>query len=70
MDDFSQQDLFDAILSYEQAGDSESAAQVREILLRQFPNSMDEIQVAEPELEPYPYTEEQIELNKQNRQNR
>ena len=70
MDDFSQQDLFDAILSYEQAGDSESAAQVRAILLREFPNSMDEIQVAEPELEPYPYTEEQIELNKQNIQNR
>ena len=50
MEEFSQQDLFNAILSYEKAGDAENAQKVREILMREYPNSMDEIKVAQPVL--------------------
>jgi len=70
MDEFSQQDLFKAILAYEQAGDTDSAAKVREILMREYPDSANEIQVQEKELEPYPYTEDQIRKNAENVENR
>ena len=50
MEEFSQQDLFNAILNYEKAGDAENAQKVREILMREYPNSMDEIKVAQPVL--------------------
>lgn len=50
MAEFSQQDLFNAILNYEKAGDAENAQKVREILMREYPNSMNEIKVAQPVL--------------------
>ena len=50
MEEFSQQDLFNAILNYEKAGDPENAQKVRDILMREYPNSMDEIKVAQPVL--------------------
>lgn len=50
MEEFSQQDLFNAILNYEKAGDAEKAQQVREILMREYPNSMNEIKVEQPVL--------------------
>ena len=50
MEEFSQQDLFNAILNYEKAGDAENAQKVREILMREYPNSMNEIKVAQPVL--------------------
>ena len=50
MEEFSQQDLFNAILNYEKVGDTENAQKVREILMREYPNSMDEIKVAQPVL--------------------
>jgi len=50
MEEFSQQDLFNAILNYEKAGDAENAQKVREILMRVYPNSMEEIKVAQPVL--------------------
>ena len=63
-------DLFKAILRYENAGEPENAAKVREILNRNFPNAQNEISIKEPELAPYPYSEEQIRMNKENIQNR
>ena len=50
MAEFSQQDLFNAILNYEKANDPENAQKVREILMREYPNSMDDIKVAQPVL--------------------
>ena len=68
--EITKEDLFDAIIRLEGEGNPDGANEVRAILARDFPNAATEINIAEPELEPYPYSDEQIRLNEENIQNR
>ena len=60
--------LMKRILQLENAGDSANAQLVRDILNRDYPNAQAEM--GDPALEPYPYTEEQLEMDLQNKEAR
>ena len=60
--------LMARILELENAGQSENAQKVRDILNRDFPNAQAEM--GDPALEPYPYTDQQLEMDVQNKEAR
>lgn len=60
--------LMARILELENAGNSTDAQAVREILNREFPNAQAEM--GDPALEPYPYTDAQLEMDVQNKEAR
>jgi hypothetical protein len=60
--------LMKRILQLENAGDADNAQLVRDILNRDYPNAQAEM--GDPALEPYPYTDEQLEMDLQNKEAR